>query len=75
MSNGDDNLYDEEMVPMVPIVFDRPAKPPKPPAPPPPPMVEEALRTAVSDEVRHHGGLRLARRDRGQGWSFARLAS
>jgi hypothetical protein len=45
MSNGDDNLYDEEMVP---IVFDRPAKPPKPqppkpPAPPPPPMVEEAL--------------------------------
>jgi hypothetical protein len=76
MSNGDDNLYDEEMVP---IVFDRPAKPPqppKPPAPPPPPMVEEALRTAISDEVRHHGGLRLAyRRDRGQGWSFARLAS
>jgi hypothetical protein len=45
MSNGDDNLYDEEMVP---IVFDRPAKPPKPqppkpPAPPPPPMVDEAL--------------------------------
>jgi hypothetical protein len=45
MSNGDDNLYDEEMVP---IVFDRPAKPPKPqppkpPAPPPPPMVEEVL--------------------------------
>jgi hypothetical protein len=48
MSNGDDNLYDEEMVP---IVFDRPAKPPKPqppkpPAPPPPPMVEEALATS-----------------------------